>query len=750
MALLASNSFVGDGVKTHWDFSFAGVNPDVGGTTPYLSRADVRAVETYIGPDGHPVAVNRTVNIDPALPNRAHIVGPPVEAGHELRIFRKTENRYPLVDYRDNQSVSEFDLDIANRQAVYLAQEMSDYASGAGIVQDITGNFSAGNRRLRDLAPGIELTDAVNLAQLGLTLRVPEGEVSIAPLPAAIHRVNRLLAFDAAGQPRLDLPSPGTATELQVALSDPLRGARMVAVESVGGVGRTLHDVARERVSVTDFEGVYLNSTQDSTAGVRAALAYCKSVGADLYWPAGYITVNGALNGIHDVRHIGAGRVVRGSRVFFMQLRYLNQNNLYCAPGGTGDGLSPDQPLGKVELAVQALRNYGPRLEGMWIINCAAGIYPAEGFTFPQGLSANGGVIITGPEVAHPNDPVAILDGGTTKAFGINSLGHNNIVLRDLWLRNYTTYGVIGQDYVVYNLLRTHITDVPGGPCLKVQQGRAYVTDGKLSRGQTGASFIAGTTFTISSSKGAGNGTIISNNAWEGVAAQEQSSGHVDFALIAQNPVGLNCVARSRVHAMQTTITGSVTAAVRLAGASDWYNNGSTLTANTTNELLLSGSIEINQYGLNVVPSRRPVDATYGTHTGTTALTRVRTMAGVMAANNFGNTTKTIRFKITGSITGVAGDKNLLVRLGGADMFGFRIPAFAVGDFILEGTVTSLGINQQTFDAHLMVNAQPMQVQVGSRGLNALTNAPLDGELFVTLANGSDTLAVRSVHTFVT
>lgn len=246
MPYLATNVFNADGVKTYWDFAFAGVSPDSeSGTTPYLYAADVKAIELYRDIDGNAAAAERIVTIDPGLPLRANIVGLPVAAGRQIKIYRQTEIRFPLVDYRDRQTVSEFDLDLANRQAIFVAQETQDAASN-NMALDKNDNYDAQNRRIVKLAPGVDGTDAVNMDQLGHSIRIPKTEPVTAELPVAVDRANKILSFDSLGNPQVRFPAEGSATDLEMRLAMPTGGAMV-------GYGATTVAAALDALAEFDF-----------------------------------------------------------------------------------------------------------------------------------------------------------------------------------------------------------------------------------------------------------------------------------------------------------------------------------------------------------------------------------------------------------------------------------------------------------------------------------------------------------------
>lgn len=138
---LASNSFDGDGVRVVWEFSFEGLTTDAPLTAkPYIDSADVKA-ELITGTGDAQVITPVAFLFETANSIR---VEPAVPVGTILRIYRATENRFPLVNYQDLQSVGASDLDLANRQAVYIVQEARDAARGAGNVSAETLALSLG------------------------------------------------------------------------------------------------------------------------------------------------------------------------------------------------------------------------------------------------------------------------------------------------------------------------------------------------------------------------------------------------------------------------------------------------------------------------------------------------------------------------------------------------------------------------------------------------------------------------------
>lgn len=506
-------------------------------------------------------------------------------------------------------------------------------------------------------------------------------------------------------------------------------------------------------LSVRAFIFSQVDGTTDNQAGIVAAVAEAVATNSSLYWPAGTYVSSATIPRFHQVRHKGPGRLLRAGTTFYISPDSTQSNNLYLAPSGddANDGLTAAFPRLTISGAGSALANFGPYLDGTWLVNLAAGQYNQSDFTFPSGLRGRNPVYFKGPVSVHPMTPTAILDGGGTGSFGVQLNRECTLYLVDLLIRNFKNYGIVGQDGCMLFGLRCHVVGIPNGPGVKMQQGRVNWIDGRAANCQQGFSFIAGCTFTITASNPSlAAGTLIENNTQCGIQAQEQSSGHVDFALVAGNPIGYRLVSRSRVHSQMTRITGSVTTAVQLYGASDWYNNGSQLDANSTAELMYTGSIEVVHYQNNVSPTRRPIDSTFIMHTGSTAATTLKTYANAFVANNFWNSTKSMRFVIAGEVTGNGGNKNLVVKIDGVDAIGFTIPSAGVGSYVIDGTLTALSPTQQTYYATCNVNGQPSQVATGARGIAMNTGATPISTIAATLSSASDSLSIRSVSLFET
>ena len=270
---LASNEFPGDGVTTLFTISFKGNRPDAGsGVVPYISTSDVKAqVVTPATASTPEEAVD--VPIVYVGPNQFSVT-PATPVGKITRIYRATQDEYALVDYKSLQTVAEQDLDLSNRQLVFITQESHDLAVRASVLADQTNlvAYEAAQAAeaaaevaaeaaevAADAAESAANTAASVTAQLGRALRAPSYDAPIPDMPDAAARANTVLAFNNLGNPIASVPVSGSAADLAIDLannSNPAKGSGLVGYQQGGAdaTGRTVHDKLREQaVSVYEF-----------------------------------------------------------------------------------------------------------------------------------------------------------------------------------------------------------------------------------------------------------------------------------------------------------------------------------------------------------------------------------------------------------------------------------------------------------------------------------------------------------------
>lgn len=101
----------------------------------------------------------------------------PANGYDRVELRRHTSSTERLVDFTDGSILRATDLNISQIQAIHIAEEARDAALLA-LPQDDDGNLDAKNRRIVNLAPGINAKDAINKQQLDETLGEAGGVLS--------------------------------------------------------------------------------------------------------------------------------------------------------------------------------------------------------------------------------------------------------------------------------------------------------------------------------------------------------------------------------------------------------------------------------------------------------------------------------------------------------------------------------------------------------------------------------------------
>ncbi|QHJ82128.1 MAG: hypothetical protein [Bacteriophage sp.] len=238
--------------------------------------------------------------------NSAEVPGGLVPAGVEVILRRDTQNDTMFNTYDGGAPFSRLTLDENFDQLLKLTQEFSE---GLGL-DGLRNNPNMNGYHVVNVGDPENPQDAATKnyvdTSLERTVRTPEGE-SIPAMVPALSRANKVLGFNAAGDPIAVIPATGSGAELAIDLANAVdvgkgahmvgynggtvqatldgltestsssEGASLVQYTTPGGVTRNVASKLFENVSILDYGGNG-NGTADNTAAWAAAAAAANTV----------------------------------------------------------------------------------------------------------------------------------------------------------------------------------------------------------------------------------------------------------------------------------------------------------------------------------------------------------------------------------------------------------------------------------------------------------------------------------------
>lgn len=207
----------------------------------YLTRRFVRV--TLVGQTRRELVPNSEYRFTSKMEIETTAVWGPAQGFETIEIRRVTSATDRLVNFTDGSILRSYDLNIAQIQAIHIAEESRDFADQA-MIKDLTG-WDAQGLRIKNVGNPVLPSDAATReyvdslsgmsaeyieAQLARTIRAPQGE-SLNPIATAAERASKMLGFDSNGRPTVLVPASGTAAAVLIDLandSDFSKGAAMV------------------------------------------------------------------------------------------------------------------------------------------------------------------------------------------------------------------------------------------------------------------------------------------------------------------------------------------------------------------------------------------------------------------------------------------------------------------------------------------------------------------------------------------
>lgn len=526
-----------------------------------------------------------------------------------------------------------------------------------------------------------------------------------------------------------------------------------------GVTGGTVHSALRP-INVQTYNVLPTNTGAVNDANLAVALSECPM----LYWPAGAYPSAASIPNLHTVRHRGPGRITRGADTFWLEPTTGQANTLYVATTGStaNDGLTAAAPIRGFQDAVNALRNYGPVLDGTWTVQLAAGTYntPTTDYgTTNSGLMSRNPITFAGPNVGgYPNVPTAIVarNGGATQGWAFSD--YMNVAIRDVRFQNFTT----GQGVIASYLCRITLTNVHTFGCLyglyAVLGTNARVVSGIFDANSLGASshglIALDECFLQVGTTGGAASDVVCQNAGQGVGLYESTSSHVN-AILQDNALGLRLDSSARCNCDTADFRRNTTAAIRVEGNSHTQTDGvvmntGTADANARNIVQRGGGVDSSQQN-TATPRLSACTQNQVTRTGDTAETAVwsELLFPAKAFPTTFTTSSLIELLFGGSMTGTAGTKTVRFRLdtapnslAGTVIGTAVIAAASAADYSVNFECSFGNASQRGIVTALQNGVLPV---LDYAGFSVATNNGNDWYLTVTiqLANAADSMIIN-------
>lgn len=270
---------VGTGVETVFGFTF-----------PYLVASDLK------------VTVNGGIRATVLASPYQVQINPAPALNSEVRIYRDTPAQQPAYLFDSGIPFLPKYVDTNNKQLLHAVQE--------GLLSFQQVDETA---RLALAQSTIAIRDsALALARSLRTLRVSDDEPPIPALANKASRANKVLGFDAEGNPKGTLPASGSGTELALDLSNGLAddlGDALIAVRHPAApASRSQHSKNMDYVSALDFCAAGHPGIVTASALNAACLTQYLRGGGLVHIPGGVHTIEDTVIQRTGVIFVGAGK----------------------------------------------------------------------------------------------------------------------------------------------------------------------------------------------------------------------------------------------------------------------------------------------------------------------------------------------------------------------------------------------------------------------------------------------------------
>ena len=432
------------------------------------------------------------------------------------------------------------------------------------------------------------------------------------------------------------------------------------------------------RINVKDYEGVG-NGIADDTTPVTNAVSAGATFGFEVFFPGTY-KVSGSIPYLHTVRTVGPGSIVQAGNTFYVQPSPSQTNRIYVSTTGndSNDGLTASTPKLTFQSCFDALKSYGPVLQGIWEIIAAAGTWTMGSGQQTLSMRSTNRVIVRGPAVGS-GVPTAIIDGagGADYSHGLSASGVGvRVEFRDLKLINFngspgfTRIACLGENESDFLATNVHVNGASWAGIYAFNTVRARVYGDFIIENCRDGVAINDTDATVGQS---GKNGVIKNCTEFGVYWSRGTQGHIDYVKLEDNATAVMLDGNSRVDLVGNnfkrnniaiyTRTGGV---YNEGGAANVFNDG-TADANVTNFNFLAFSGNGDELGASRAWTSPAYDRVLRTVTGTTSLTALNASLWTVPTRRLQGAGKQLRIHAFG-IHSVTANSVYTVTVGGMSL----------------------------------------------------------------------------------
>lgn len=326
--------------------------------------------------------------------------------------------------------------------------------------------------------------------------------------------------------------------------------------------------------------GAVGDGVTDDTAQITAAVAYALAEGVAIDWPAQDFVTTSSIPDFHSVKHVGFGRVLRGTDIWYITPRGDQRNIIHVGSPNlnANDGFSAAEST-NISQAFNRMKAIGEKAQdGRWRIQIH-GTLTSSGVSRGDFPAFRNRLEIWGDEVAMNAEPTSVWNGTSSVSnYAIRidwSYNTANVFLhfRNIKFINWNNSALAGA-IVVWasgDVLAENIWTDNCAVGLWFRQNYSRIVYGSFKNAQTyGVQVSYGASANVGSLLGGG---VLFENCAEGVSVGRQTTCYIQGNTFTNNGDHISCTRNSRIRTQGNTFNAWTNSVVYLQNVGVWTND---------------------------------------------------------------------------------------------------------------------------------------------------------------------------------